>query len=278
MFEGRTLLIATMHGKEKVIAPLLEKALGVTCEIASGFNTDLFGTFSGEVERMHSASDTVRVKCKTAMEKYRYDLAIASEGSFGPHPTLFFAPANEEWLVFIDQKNDLEIMARVLSTETNFAGAEIQTMEQLEAFAEQSRFPSHALIIKNQKEIFQEVAKGITDRSELVQAFQHFKEKYGIAYLETDMRAHLNPTRMKVIEATTHKLLEKIQSTCPGCGIPGFDVTEAVAGLPCSRCGSPTQSILKLIYECRHCHYKKESLYPNTKNSEDPAYCDGCNP
>ena len=31
MFKGRNLLIATKHEKEKVIAPILEKELGVKC-------------------------------------------------------------------------------------------------------------------------------------------------------------------------------------------------------------------------------------------------------
>jgi len=31
MFEGRKLIIATKHQKEKVIAPIVEKALGCNC-------------------------------------------------------------------------------------------------------------------------------------------------------------------------------------------------------------------------------------------------------
>ncbi|MBA9076754.1 hypothetical protein [Rufibacter quisquiliarum] len=50
-FEGRTLVIATMHRKEEVIAPLAEKYLGVTCQVPLHFDSDALGTFSGEVER-----------------------------------------------------------------------------------------------------------------------------------------------------------------------------------------------------------------------------------
>lgn len=90
MFEGRRLLIATQHKKEKIIAPILEKELGVRCFVSSNFDTDALGTFSGEIERSEDPINTVRKKCLMAMQTYDCDLAVASEGSFGPHPSLFF--------------------------------------------------------------------------------------------------------------------------------------------------------------------------------------------
>lgn len=44
-FSGRRLLIVTKHQKEEVIAPLLEKALGVSCFVSKDFDTDSLGTF-----------------------------------------------------------------------------------------------------------------------------------------------------------------------------------------------------------------------------------------
>jgi hypothetical protein len=49
LFKGRNLVIATLHGKEKVIAPLLEHALGVKIIVPEKFDTDQYGTFSGEI-------------------------------------------------------------------------------------------------------------------------------------------------------------------------------------------------------------------------------------
>ena len=43
-------------------------------------------------------------------------------------------------------------------------------------------------------------------------------------------------------------------------------------------CGSPTNSILSYIYICGHCKFKKEEMFPNKKTTEDPGYCDYCNP
>lgn len=96
--------------------------------------------------------------------------------------------------------------------------------------------------------------------------------------METDMRAMFNPTRMKVIETATHKLVDKIKSCCPQCNTPGFGITDRKEGLPCSLCGSPTHSTLCYLYTCQHCGFIKEEMYPNHKTAEDPGCCALCNP
>jgi len=83
---------------------------------------------------------------------------------------------------------------------------------------------------------------------------------------------------MKVIETATQKLITKINSLCPKCSKPGFGITGVKRGLECSLCGSLTNSILSYIYVCQHCQYTKEEMYPNKKTTEDPMYCDYCNP
>ena len=120
MFQGRTLLIVTKHEKQKVIGPILEKELGVNCVVTDNFDTDILGTFTGEIERMDNPINTARHKCLMAMELANCDLAISSEGSFGPHPSLPFITAEDEFLLFLDKKNNLEIIVREISTETNF--------------------------------------------------------------------------------------------------------------------------------------------------------------
>jgi hypothetical protein len=92
------------------------------------------------------------------------------------------------------------------------------------------------------------------------------------------MRAMFNPTRMKVIEQVTHKLIEKIKSLCPNCALPGFDIVHANTGLPCENCLLPTRSTLSYLYQCKKCCYEKELHYPRGIKFEDPTYCDNCNP
>lgn len=278
MFEGRKLLIVTKHEKEKVIQPILEKELGVRCIVSADFDTDQLGTFSGEVERPDDAITTARNKCLMAMASTDCDLAIASEGSFGPHPSIYFAHADDEIVFFLDKKNELEIFVRVLTTETNFNAAELSTKDELKTFAYKANFPSHGLIIRKAKDDFSDMIKGITSWEVISGQFDKLIAKYGSAYVETDMRAMFNPSRMKVIERATQKLVDKINSSCPSCNTPGLGITAIKEGLPCSLCNRPTRSIVSHLYECQRCDFVKEVKFPNEKETEDPMYCDFCNP
>ena len=278
MFSGRQLVIATQHDKEKVIAPILEKELGVQCLIPSGFNTDLLGTFTGEIERNLDPLSTAREKCLRAMEVTGCDLGVASEGSFGPHPEMVFAPADGELLIFIDKKQNLEIVARKLSTVTNFSGQQVRNEQELMDFARKAQFPSHALILRPGKNAATDIVKGIVNEADLRAAYDTLFARYWSVFVETDMRAMYNPMRMQVIEQATQLLAAKMVSLCPKCRTPGFSVTDAKQGLPFGLCGMPTRSTLSYIYVCKHCRHEKEEQFPHGKTTEDPTYCDYCNP
>ena len=278
MFKGRQLLIATRHGKEQVIKPILENGLGVHAIVSSNFDTDLFGTFTGEKPRLDSPVETLRRKCLYAMEQTGADLAVASEGSFGPHPTLYMLPGNEEWLMLIDKVNDLEIVARELSAATNFSGQYVHSKEELQKFADTALFPSHALILRNAEAGVEEIIKGIQDAERLYHEYERMQLVYGQVFVETDMRAMHNPSRLRVIEAAIYKLIEKINHCCPSCQTPGFDVVQVIQGLPCNLCSSPTRSVKTLIYGCKKCTFQQAVDYPDQKEKEDPMYCDYCNP
>jgi hypothetical protein len=277
-FEGRSIVIATKHKKQHAIAPLLEKELGVICIVPEKLDTDVLGTFCGEIERTLSPIDAAKQKCMLAMELTGTDLAVASEGSFGAHPLLYFLPADDELLVLIDKKNGLEITVREVSTKTNYNAKEVSSEEDLLAFAQSALFPGHGLILKDKKEGYTAIAKGIVDAKELLETFRRFMKSYGSVYVETDMRAHMNPSRMEVIEETTKKLIAKIKTTCPSCQTPGFGIKDTTPGLPCENCKAPTKSTLYHVYACQKCNHTHEAYFPNGKQEEDPTYCDRCNP
>ena len=278
IFEGRRLIIATKHKKESIIAPLLEKHLGVQCFVSTDFDTDKLGTFTGEIERKNDALTTVRQKCLLAMEEYQCDLGIASEGSFGPHPSIFMAHADDEFLIFIDKKNNLEIIVRELSLDTNFNATTVNCFQNLVDLVKTVGFPEHGIILKNTKEEVPNVIKGIQSWELLEDSFHKLSAINSQVVAETDMRAMYNPTRMKVIEKAAHKLVEKIKSLCPQCHVPGFGVVNIKSGLPCEWCGSPTNSTKSHIYKCQKCNFEQENMFPNNKKTEDPMFCDYCNP
>ncbi len=271
-------VIATKHKKEEVIAPILEKELGVICVTPIGLDTDKLGTFSGEVEREDDPISTLRKKCMMAIEVSGIGVAVANEGSFGGHPTVFFAQADDELVMLIDKENGIEIIERELSLDTNFNGAEINSKHELIDFANRIGFPSHGIILKKAKDNYSDIIKENSSIDELIENYNFIKNADNLAYAETDMRAMYNPTRMKVIAKATERLVIKIKSLCPKCNTPGFGVVETVKGLPCEMCGLPTRSTLKHIYRCQKCNYQIAKEFPFDKRVESPQFCDYCNP
>lgn len=278
IFTGRRLVIASMHGKEKVIAPGLEISLGVDTLVSDRLNTDLLGTFSGEQPRTVSPLDAARAKCRIACALQGCTLAVASEGSFGPHPEIPFIPCDDEIIVLTDLQHNFEIKARTISTTTNFASAKFHSWPELEAFANRVLFPSHGLILRAAENSWKGLLKGIQDWDILEKHAKKLLKLYDQLYVETDMRAMYNPTRMKIIEETTSKLIAAAREQCPQCGSPGFEIRDINPGLPCNDCGTPTRSTLSRVYVCWKCTYQEEKKFPLGKLTESPQFCDICNP
>lgn len=277
MIENKEILIVTKHKKEQVISPLFSKYFNAKTILATHFDTDLLGTFCGEIERNEDPITTLRTKCKKGLEGTDFKFSIASEGSFGTHPLIFFAPFSEEYLMLYDKENDKEFVVKEATPHTNFAASTIQSEEELHQFAKKVNFPSHGLILKTTAP-HKKIKKGIRDESILLNTFHEFMKISDSVSVETDMRAMHNPTRMQIIEKLTYKLIEKINSKCTKCMTPGFDIVEMQKGLPCMHCNFPTESTLKAIKRCQTCKYEEELWYPNDKKFEEPMYCNYCNP
>jgi len=283
LFYNRKALLVTKHNKEKVIVPLFKDGVGLDIELATKVDTDQFGTFSGDVERPDTQYNTAKLKILKAFELYpEAEIAIASEGAFNPHPDCPFIPLNTEVVLLIDRKNQLEISGRYLSLATNVKEATVSSMQEALAFASVLGFPEYGVVLKagkdekNKPHIF----KDATTTSGLEAALLYFFNisSNGKIEMQTDMRAHLNPFRMENIRLATLELIKTIQTVCPQCETPGFDVKEVIKGLPCSLCNAPTRSTLSYIYECKKCSHREEKFFPNGKQQEDPGSCDWCNP
>lgn len=177
-----------------------------------------------------------------------------------------------------DKKNNIEVIERVLSLDTNFNEALIETRLQLEDFLKKAQFPSHGVIIKDTKDHPKTIIKGIDNWTDLELHYTNFANENRSFYIETDMRAMYNPTRMKVIEEACLKLIKKAQTVCPSCDFPGFGIVRAEEGLPCEWCSNKTRSTLAFVYECKRCNYSERDYFPHGKRTEDPMYCDFCNP
>lgn len=278
-FAERIAVLATMHRKETAIAPVLEHELGVTVSVPDAFDTDRFGTFTRDIQRPANQVETAILKAKAALELTGETLAIASEGSFAPHPALPYLPCNHEIVVLIDQQNDLQLVGEATSIETNFNHATVTSLTEAEAFAQRARFPSHGLIVMPEAKTADssQIIKGITDKVYFIEVVTSMLKDCDHAHVETDMRAMYNPSRMKVIQQATQDLAKKAKQHCPQCHLPGFDIVEYTKGLPCALCHSPTDQILAATYHCQKCNFKQQKLFPFQKEA-DPAQCQYCNP
>ncbi len=122
----------------------------------------MYGTFSGEIEREADPLEAARLKAKSACLRDQCDLAIAIEGSFCAHPSLFIVPADDQIVVFPDIKNGIEVEFREVSTKTNFDGGLFKNWADTETFVRSFKFASHALILRREKQNIAHLTKGIT--------------------------------------------------------------------------------------------------------------------
>jgi Zn finger protein HypA/HybF involved in hydrogenase expression len=281
-FKNRTAILATMHQKEKAIAPLLETKVGIKVIVPSNFNTDRFGTFTREIKRLGTQIEAAKLKAQAALDISGETLAIASEGSFYPHPAFPFISCDREIVLLCDRQNNLEIIGQEIATETNHQHQQIKTIEEALEFASKVGFPEHALVVMTDSNPLEktEIIKGIVTEKELIESVELAFKKgdRGTVHIETDMRAMYNPTRMKVITKATRNLIEKLNRFCPQCSYPGFEIKEHLPGLACSWCDSPTSAIKAIVYQCQKCNYHQEILFPNDVETADPSLCSYCNP
>ncbi|RUR24287.1 DUF6671 family protein [Legionella qingyii] len=275
-YQNQSVLLASKHEKEKAIADVFFEKLACTLDVHE-FDTDQFGTFTGEIARTLSPYDTCVLKARRAAEHYGYELAIASEGSFGPHPAFPFIASDHEIMVFLDRKNNWVITEQYTTPKTNYRMMTLTPQTELRDFLEQAGFPEHALTLQtnSNKKV---LAKGIRDIKALETALDLGFQQEKVLFLATDMRAMMNPTRMQAIAALAQKLAERIQCCCPHCCTPGFGFKETSGHLPCKVCTSATSLYQQEIWGCIQCDYRDTRARKDGLDSADPQYCNNCNP
>ena len=267
---ARTAALATRHGKERVIAPAFARLAGIALRVAEA-DTDALGTFTGEIPRALPMRETVLAKARLGADATGLPLAIASEGSFGPHPVIPFLAAAHEMMAFVDLERGLEIVESRRSEATNFAALDVTAEVDVDAFLARIGFPQHALIFRSGERL----VKGIMSRAHLGRLIATASAP---VRLETDMRAHMNPTRMAEIGKLAEALARRIGTPCPSCGAPGFGVIRSVGGLPCKECGTETPLTRALVLGCALCRHEQEFPRPDGRTTATPAECQECNP
>ena len=271
--------LGTMHGKAAAIAPPLAR-LGITLVVPEGLNTDQFGTFTAETPRTGTMEDAARAKARAAIAATGLSVGIASEGAYGPHPFIPFLPIGREVLLWRNEETGHEVIERLIDGAPCYDHATVCSADEATAFLSSMGFPRTAVIVASTGAGATPLAKGLQDRDAVDDAIAraaHLSAQGG-AFLQTDMRAHLNPRRMETIGRLAERLAARLATACPNCAALGWGLLRVETGLPCAWCDGPTLLVKAEIHGCTLCGQQVVQPRVNGPSVADAGQCPTCNP
>lgn len=273
-YAGRRGSLATKHDKLPLVAPPMAEHAGLEVFVAD-VDTDEFGTFTGEVDRVGSPLETATAKARRGMEASGASVGLASEGSIGSGPLLPAASDMEivvvvddaEGFVLAESFESFDVLARSWVTEVD--GCDPEELRR-------AGFPDHGLIVRPE-EGEGPVRKGIHGIEDLERAIRDCRAAGARRVrVESDLRANHSPTRRPIIARAATRLARRLAETCPACRCPGWGQVDVVRGRPCADCGRPTRAMLALVSGCARCDERRTGQ--PLERPADPATCDHCNP
>lgn len=246
--------------------------------VAVEIDTDVFGTFAGEVSRTSSPLDTAIAKARRGMEASGLPIGIASEGSFGPFAQVPMLLANTEIVVLVDDERGIAIHESDYVVSPPSLYVEVTVGADITSLLEKAHFPSHGLIVRPLR-VMKPIVKGIHDEKVLDAAINYCMKATtdGVVMVQSDLRAHHHPSRREVIRSAAVRLAQRVSSLCPECGCPGWGVVRVRRGALCSYCTHPTNGKVSDIFGCSACSFEDEVL-PTEAIAVDPRHCPMCNP
>lgn len=281
-YAGGRAVLATMHGKESAIAPVLLKRLGLAVSTAPDLDTDALGTFTGEIPRAGAMRDAAVAKARLGMAATGLAIGIASEGSYGRHPHVPLIAGGIEIMVLVDDTRGIVVSEVLVEDTPIYDHAFAATMDELGPYFDRTGFPDQALIVKPFDTRIEAGAiyKGLRCKDDLAQAITrcaaHSSE--GRALVQTDMRAHMNPTRMATLSRLATAFAERLAASCPACGMPGYGQVDVETGLPCEVCGAPSIMVRNQLFGCVACSHHEMRPRPDGMTHADRRLCPECNP
>ena len=276
-YDAQHIALATKHGKEQQIAPAFTELLNAEIVVAD-VDTDILGTFDRRIARTNSVLDTAIAKARMGMNELQLPYGIASEGTIGPDPMVPWVASDIELVVFVDDQRELIVHEMVRSLEIAAHSVTVTDIDELDAALSKFSLPTHAVIVRPERDDDDPVIKGLRDNVAIRAAVAECLAR-GPVRIESDHRAHCSPSRQAVIAATATKLAQRLASACPECDSPGWGITGTVRGLPCASCANNVARAIRAhLWTCasRSCEYDR--TVDVDVSTADPAQCDCCNP
>jgi hypothetical protein len=280
-YAGKIVGLATIHAKERAIEAPFRRLLGARIEVAPGVDTDVLGTFSGEIARPASQVEVTDMKARMTFAAMDVDCSVASEGSYGPIFKTPLKPAGVEILTFVDRKLGTRIIQTLSTHRTNWrmlyfrSGEEERVVRELKELG----FPGFG-VFAMQNDDWLTVAKNLGTIDQVIAAVNRQAEASadGLCLVIPDMRAHRNLLRMKVIRATAWKLARQLAVLCPKCEAPGFGHIHSRRGLRCEGCKQPTHWIQNEIDGCSACGHAVARPRKDGRKFASKLTCPTCRP
>ena len=269
----RRALLVSHHAKAEVLGPVWAQHGWELAEV--DLDTDVLGTFSGDVPRRWPPLETARRKALLGRAHGDAPWLAASEGSVSADP---FAPARASEIVVLVARSGEPLIAGFAASEA----VEVTSMrvmpdtreEDIAATAQRGLRGGHHLMVSRPDRRRRAIGALAVPDQVLSACCQLGRDAELL--VQTDWRAHLCPSRRPLLEGAARDLLARFDTPCPSCGAPGFGPTEAIAGRRCASCERPTNEPRGYRWGCPWCHVVRERRSHDSPVPE--SRCEWCNP
>ena len=275
-YRGRHAVLATKHDKLPLIGPVLRERLGL-CVQAAAVDTDALGTFTGEVPRLGTPWETAVAKARRGLAATRGRLGLASEGTIGPVTALGLGVVATELVVLVDEDRGIVVGETAVGYDLTTVSMTLSPGEDPTPLLAAARVPPHHLIVRPAEGPRRPLVKGVG-----VDGLSRAVERCaaaspdGRARVETDLRAHVCPSRRPLIRRAAVALGDRLARACPSCRTPGWGPTAVEIGVPCAWCSAEVDIVRSRIVGCVAC--PQQWVLPVGPRHADPSRCGRCNP
>ena len=274
---AKRIALATKHGKLEQIAPWFKTLPEYKLELAE-IDTDVFGSFSGEISRAQSPRETAIAKARAGAELLGTEYGLASEGTIGPHPQMPWINSDHELLALVSGDGEIVLVETYLSTEIHAHTEIVSPGLNIESLAKKLDLPSHAAIVTGEIDGEAFANKGITESGELASVIERaFSEGATQVKVETDFRAMFSPSRQLNISKCAERLVKRLATNCPACNQIGWGRIGFEYGVNCRDCLSVVSSVPNSerlgCISCDYSEYRSLGV-----DFVEASRCDYCNP